>query len=78
MDNQFLSYVGAGIIVSVAIFAAYKAGQVFCFRTVENQFHELEFERLKLETKYVLEALWRATPGNKITNCLEDSIWKNY
>ena len=44
MDNQFISYVGAGIIVSVAIFVAFKAGQVFGLRTVEKQIHELDLK----------------------------------
>ena len=64
MDTQFISYVGVGVIVSVAIFVAFKAGQVFKLRTIEKQIHELDLERLKQKTEYVLERLWGDTNGN--------------
>ena len=64
LDTQCISYVGVGVIVSVAIFVAFKAGQVFKLRTIEKQIHELDLERLKQKTEYVLERLWGDTNGN--------------
>jgi hypothetical protein len=64
MDNQSISYVGVGVIVSVAIFAAYKAGQVCGLLSVEKQIQLMDFERLKQKTTYVLERLWGDTQGN--------------
>jgi len=87
MDNQSISYVGVGVILSIAIFAASKAGQVCGLRPVEKQIHQLDFERLKQKTTYVLERLWGDTQGNSqlpgernfevvVENCLfpEDSL----
>ena len=61
MDNQFISYVGAGIIVSVAIFVAYKAGwglreQIHC--------HTLKKAILKQKVEYKLKMLFEQTSGN--------------
>ena len=61
MDNQSISYVSAGILVSVAIFVAFKARQV-C--TIENHIQELDLERLKQKTESILERLWVDTQGN--------------
>jgi len=63
MDNQSISYVGAGIIVSVAIFAAYKAGQVSGLRERIHS-HTLEMEILKQKIESALGRLLEETPGN--------------
>lgn len=65
MNNQFiLLSLGAGLIVSVAIFAAYKAGQVSGWSTFEKERQEFDLEKLKLNTEYVLERLWGESQGN--------------
>jgi hypothetical protein len=51
MDNQSISYVGAGIIVSVAIFVAFTTGRVFGLRTAQKQIHLLDFERRDSNSK---------------------------
>jgi len=61
MDNQFiLLSVGAGIIVSVAIFAAYKAGQVFGLRE-QIHAHTLDIEIIKLKIESALGRLLEET-----------------
>lgn len=60
MDNQFIDYVGIGIIVSVAIFFAYKAGQL----AERIHSHTLEMEILKQKLEYKLKMLLEQTSGN--------------
>jgi hypothetical protein len=59
MDNQFISYVGAGIIVSVAIFFAYKAGW-----GLRDHSHALKREMLSQKLEYKLKMLFEQTSGN--------------
>lgn len=63
MDTQFITYIGVGVIVSVAIFVAFKAGQVSGFREqVHNQ--SLDLEKLKLKIEYKILQLLEQTSGN--------------
>jgi hypothetical protein len=61
MDNQFISYMAAGIIFSVAIFSAFKAGQLAGLREPN---HELDLEVLKQKMESTLWRLLEKTPGN--------------
>ena len=50
---------GVGLILSIAIFSACQAGQVFLRSTISEHIHELELEKLKLKTESKLEMLWK-------------------
>jgi len=65
MDNQFIFNVATGIIVSVAIFAAYKAGQLAGLRELrEGQGPTIDLEVLKQKMEWRLSKLLEETPGN--------------
>nr|BAN67491.1 hypothetical protein [Oryza rufipogon] len=59
MDNQFISYVGAGIIVSFSIFFAYKAGW-----GLRDHSLALKREMLSQKLEYKLKILLEQTSGN--------------
>ena len=63
MDNQSISYVVLGVIVSVATFVAFKAGQV-CGLREQIHAHTLDIEILKLEIESALGKLLEETTGN--------------
>ena len=48
-----------GVILSIAIFGAFKAGQVFERSTLSERIHEFSLEKLKLQTENKLEMLWK-------------------
>jgi hypothetical protein len=63
MDNEFVTYLGVGVMVSVVLFFAFKAGQVSGFREqVHNQ--SLDLEKLKLKIEYQYRILLEQTSGN--------------
>lgn len=60
MDNQFIVpvFLGVGVLLSVAFFGVFKAGQVFERSTiVVERIHTLELEKLKQKTAVKLEML---------------------
>ena len=58
LDNQFISCLGVGVILSVAIFASFKTGQVCERSTLIEHISKLELEKLKQKTAAKLEMLW--------------------
>lgn len=50
---------GVGLILSLAMFGAFKTGQAFLRSTLSEQIHEYELEKLKLKTESKLEMLWK-------------------
>jgi len=48
-----------GLILSIAIFCAFKAGQVFERSTISERIHSFDLEKLKLFTEKKLEMLWK-------------------
>jgi hypothetical protein len=54
-----ITALGVGLVLSIAIFGAFKAGQVFeRSTTISTRIHELDLEKLKLKTESKLEMLW--------------------
>ena len=62
MDNQ--STIFAGIIISVAIAAAFKAGQVCGLHAISHRILQLDFEKLNQKTESLLGKLLEETVGN--------------
>lgn len=58
LSDHILS-LGIGLILSIAIFSAFKAGQVFERSTISEKIHELELDKLKQKTESKLEMLWK-------------------
>ena len=54
-----ITSLGVGLILSIAIFGAYKAGQVFERRALSERIHELDLEILKQKTESKLKMLWK-------------------
>ena len=57
--SDHITTLGIGLILSIAIFSAFKAGQVFERSTISERIHELELEKLKQKTESKLEMLWK-------------------
>ena len=74
MDNQFIVpvFLGVGVLLSVAFFGVFKAGQVFERSTiVVERIHTLELEKLKQKTSVKLEMLWNSYERNRNENNME-------
>lgn len=57
MDNQFVIpvFLGVGVLLSVAIYGVFKAGQVSAQSTIVERIHTMELEKLKQKTSVKLE-----------------------
>ena len=62
MDNQFIVpvFLGVGVLLSVAIYGVFKAGQVSAQSTIVDRIHTMELEKLKQKTSVKLEVLWNS------------------
>jgi hypothetical protein len=54
--SEHITTLGVGLILSIAIFGAFKAGQVFERSTISERIHEYDLEKLKLKTEEKLQA----------------------
>ena len=57
--SEHITTLGVGLILSIAIFGAFKAGQVFERSTISERIHEFDLEKLKQKTESKLEMLWK-------------------
>jgi hypothetical protein len=54
---EYLATLGVGLILSIAIFGAFKSGQVFEQSTILERLHKLDLEKLKQKTESKLKVL---------------------
>ena len=54
-----ITSLGVGLILSIAIFGAFKAGQVFERSTISERIHELDLEIRKQKTESKRKMLWK-------------------
>ena len=62
MDRFLFDHIttlGVGLVFSIAIFGAFKAGQIFERTTILEHIHELDIEKLKQKTEAKLIILWK-------------------
>lgn len=57
--SEHITTLGVGLILSIAIFGAFKAGQVFERSTLLERIHEFDLDKLKQKTESKLEMLWK-------------------
>ena len=57
--SEHITTLGVGVILSIAILGAFKAGQAFERSTISERIHEFDLEKLKLKTESKLEMLWK-------------------
>ena len=57
--SDHITTLGVGLILSIAIFGAFKAGQLLERSTISERIHELDLEKLKQKTESKLEMLWQ-------------------
>jgi hypothetical protein len=48
--SDHIATLAVGLILSIAIFGAFKAGQVFERATISERIHEVDLEKLKQKT----------------------------
>ena len=62
MDQFFsdnITTLGIAVILSIAIFFAFRAGQVVERKSIFKELYELDLEKLKQKTQSKLEVLWK-------------------
>ena len=57
--SEHIAILGVGLVLSIAIFGAFRAGQVFERSTLSERIHEFDLEKLKQKTESKLEILWK-------------------
>ena len=57
--SDYITTLAVGLILSIAIFGAFKAGQVFDRSTLFERIQQLDLDLLKQKTAAKLEMLWK-------------------
>ena len=57
--SEHITILGVGLILSIAIFGAFKAGRVFERSTIPERIYEFDLDKLKLKTESKLDMLWK-------------------
>ena len=68
-----ITTLGVALLLSIALFGAFKAGQVF-ERSNTQRILELDLEKLKLKTQSRLEMLWKEYSNNNSNMQLEEGL----
>ncbi|KAM3357446.1 hypothetical protein P3S68_020376 [Capsicum galapagoense] len=75
--DRFLSEVttlAVGLLLSGAIFGAFKAGRLFERSTIAESIHDLALEKLKQKTESRLEMLWKEYRDTNGTSQLPEGL----